>query len=101
VVFYCLPKVVRPIKITASNLRKPVMICGAKLRNKDAYCQKHGMLNERCRLHGGLSPKGSDHWNFQHGWCTKESRQRSIETTARLKFLEMAAMELGMIPKKR
>ena len=77
------------------------MICGAKLRNKNTYCQKHGMLNGRCRLHGGLSPKGVDHWNHKHGWCTKESRQRSVETTARIRLLEMVAIELGMIPKKR
>jgi len=77
------------------------MICGAKLRNKDAHCQKHGMLNGKCRLHGGLSPKGSDHWNWKNGRCTITARQRSVETTARLRFLEMVAIELGMIPKKR
>jgi len=77
------------------------MICGAKLRNKNAYCQKYGMLNGRCRLHGGLSPKGADHWNYKHGWCTKESRQRSVEATARIRFLEMVAIELGMIPRSR
>lgn len=77
------------------------MLCGAKLRGRDAQCQKHGMLNGRCRLHGGLSPKGRDHWNHKHGSCTKESRQRSVETTARIRFLEMVAIELGMIPRKR
>ena len=77
------------------------MLCGAKLRGRDARCQKHGMLNGRCRLHGGLSPKNQDHWNWKNGRCTIEARQRSVETTARLKFLELAAIELGMIPKKR
>jgi len=77
------------------------MLCGAKLRGRDAYCQKHGMLNGRCRLHGGLSPKGSDHWNFQGMGCTKEDRQRVAETNARIKFLEMVAIELGMIQKKQ
>ena len=77
------------------------MLCNAKLRGRDAHCQKHGMLNGKCSLHGGLSPKGADHWNHKHGWCSKESRQRSVETTARLRFLEMLAIELGMIPKKR
>lgn len=77
------------------------MPCGAKLRGKNTHCQKHGMLNGRCRLHGGLSPKGTDHWNYNHGRCTKESRQKSVETTARIKILEMVAIKLGMIPKKR
>ena len=77
------------------------MLCGAKLRGRDAYCQKHGMLNGRCRLHGGLSPKGSDHWNYRGRGCTKEERQKAVETNARIKFLEMVAIELGMIKKRR
>jgi hypothetical protein len=77
------------------------MPCNAKLRNKNAYCQKHGMANGRCRLHGGLSPKGSDHWNYRGRGCTKEERQKAVETTARIKFLEMVAIELGMIQKSR
>jgi hypothetical protein len=77
------------------------MLCGAKLRGRDTHCKKHGMLNGRCRLHGGLSPKGSDHWNFQSRGCTKGERQRAVETNARIKFLEMVAIELGMIQKRR
>jgi hypothetical protein len=77
------------------------MLCGAKLRGKNAHCLKHGMLNGRCRLHGGLSPKSSDHWNFQGKGCTKEERQKAVETNARIKFLEMVAIELGMIQKRR
>ena len=77
------------------------MLCGAKLRYKSTFCQKHGMANGRCRLHGGLSPKGPDHWNFQGKGCTKEERQRAVETNARIKFLEIVAIELGMIETKR
>lgn len=77
------------------------MFCGAKLRSKDENCKRHGMANGRCRLHGGLSPKGSDHWNHRHGRCTKESRQKYVDTTARVKFLEIVAIALGIIPKKR
>lgn len=76
------------------------MLCGAKLRNKETRCQKHGMANGRCRLHGGLSPKGSDHWNYQGRGCTKEERQRAVETNARINFLKMVAIELGMIPSR-
>ncbi len=77
------------------------MLCGAKLRNKSAFCQKHGMANGRCRLHGGLSPKGVDHYKYQGKGCTKEERQKAVETNARIKFLEMVAIELGMIQKRR
>lgn len=73
------------------------MKCGAKLRGKDAYCQKHGMANGKCRLHGGLSPKGSDHWNWQHGWCTKEQRQRNVQVSDELKELKFLMVQLGMI----
>ena len=77
------------------------MLCGAKLRNKSVFCQKHGMANGRCRLHGGLSHKGANHYNYQGKGCTKEERQRAVETNASIKFLEMAAIELGMIRKRR
>jgi hypothetical protein len=73
------------------------MLCGAKLRGRDAHCQKHGMLNGRCRLHGGLSPKGQDHWNFRHGWCTKEQRIRNAQTSAELKELNFLMIQLGML----
>jgi hypothetical protein len=59
------------------------------------------MINGRCRLHGGLSPKGADHYNYQGKGCTKEERQSAVETNARIKFLEMVAIELGMIQKRR
>jgi hypothetical protein len=77
------------------------MLCGAKLRGRDAHCQKHGMLNGRCRLHGGLSPKGRDHWNFQHGHCTKEYRKATVEGNTKIKLLEQLAISLGMIETKR
>ncbi len=55
------------------------------------------MLNGRCRLHGGLSPKGKDHWNHRHGRCTKEFRKNAVDESAYLKFIEKLAIELGMI----
>jgi hypothetical protein len=59
------------------------------------------MLNGKCRLHGGLSLKGSDHWNWQGKGCTKEERQRSVETNAYINLLEQLAISLGMIETKR
>jgi hypothetical protein len=76
------------------------MLCNAKTR-AGSRCQKHGMLNGRCRLHGGLSPKGRDHWNYQHGHCTKEARKSAVEGNAYLKHLEELAISLGMIESKR
>jgi hypothetical protein len=76
-------------------------MCAAKLRGRDAFCQKHGMLNGKCRLHGGLSTKGSDHWNFQGRGCTKEKRLRSVGTNAYINLLKQLAISLGMIETKR
>jgi hypothetical protein len=55
------------------------------------------MFNGRCRLHGGLSPKGQDHWNFRHGWCTKEQRIRNVQSSAELKKLNFLMIQLGML----
>ncbi len=33
--------------------------CGAKLRKKNTTCKRVAMMNGRCRIHGGLSPKGA------------------------------------------
>lgn len=42
--------------------------CGAKLRNKDAYCRNKAILvNGRCRNHGGLTPKGIASPHYKHG----------------------------------
>ena len=76
------------------------MLCEAKTRS-GSKCQKHGMLNGRCRLHGGLSPKGRDHWNYQHGQATKEYRRSTVEANSKIRLLELIAIELGMIEKAR
>ena len=72
------------------------MSCGAKTR-AGGLCKKPGMLNGRCRLHGGLSPKGRDHWNWQHGNATKEYRRATVEASSRIRILELIARQLGMI----
>jgi hypothetical protein len=73
------------------------MSCGAKTRS-GLPCKKppsYGRL--RCRLHGGASPSGEDHWNFRHGRCTNEARQRAKNTRHELKLLELLMYELEMI----
>jgi hypothetical protein len=65
-------------------------------------CQNHAVSGRsRCKFHGGMSLRGSQHWNFQGKGCTKEERQRSVEANARIRLLTAIAIDLGMIPKKR
>ena len=81
--------------------KAPKMTCGAKTRAGNP-CKKPPIQGRtRCRLHGGLSPKGADHWNFQHGRCTLESRKQTVEGNSYLKQIEELAFELGMIQRKR
>jgi hypothetical protein len=55
------------------------VICGAKTRNGTA-CRNNPITGKkRCRMHGGTSPSGKDHWNFKHGYSTKEERQKHSE----------------------
>ena len=78
------------------------MICNAKLRGRDAYCQKYALAGKmRCSLHGGRSLSGQQHWNYQGKGCTKVERQQSVETNAYINFLEQLAISLGMIEAKR
>ena len=72
------------------------MICGAKTRTS-GLCQKHGMANGRCRLHGGLSPKGRDHWNYQHGQCTMLQRAINKRAGEEIRILEFFIGKLNMV----
>lgn len=46
--------------------------CGAKLRNRNAYCRNRAvMTNGKCRNHGGLTPKGIASPNYKHGRYSK------------------------------
>lgn len=76
------------------------MYCNAKTRS-GSLCQKHSLVGKvRCRLHGGLSPSGESHWNYQHGNCTNECRRATAEAKATIKLLEQLAISLGMIEAK-
>jgi len=73
------------------------MICGATTRSGGS-CQKHAIDGRtRCRLHGGASPRGEDHWNYKHGWYTKETRLRAKKARYELKIIEQVMHRLGMI----
>lgn len=75
--------------------------CLAK-KHSDGLCQNHTINGgSRCKFHGGMSPRGKQHWNFQGKGCTKEERQRSVEANARIRLLTAMALDLGMISRKR
>jgi hypothetical protein len=75
------------------------MKCNAKTRS-GTVCQKSPLQGKgRCRLHGGMSPSGKQHWNFKHGECTIESRARHREVASKLKLLELLAHKYMLIDK--
>jgi hypothetical protein len=73
------------------------MKCNAKTRS-GGLCKKDSIIGKsRCRLHGGLSPSGKAHWNYKHGWRSKENILRAVCLNAEIKYLEELAKRLGMI----
>jgi hypothetical protein len=48
-----------------------------------------------------MSLGGEQHWNYQGKGCSKEDRMRAKESNAHIRLLELIAIQLGMIPKKR
>jgi hypothetical protein len=64
------------------------MKCNAKTRS-GTPCQKAPIRGKvRCRLHGGLSPSGENHWNYKHGQRTKQASEANIAISLELKLLE-------------
>ena len=56
----------------------PSKVCGAKTRT-GAACRNNPVTGKkRCRMHGGASLAGKEHWNYKHGyWSREEKQQRS------------------------
>ncbi len=52
------------------------IICGAKTRTGAACKNKPVVGKKRCRMHGGTSRSGKDHWNYKHGYWTKEEKKQ-------------------------
>jgi len=75
------------------------MKCNARTRSGTLCKRSPTLYKTRCKLHGGLSPSGENHWNYKHGRCTKEARERSKEVNAELRYLEALMIDLGMIDK--
>ena len=73
------------------------MKCNAKTRS-NTLCKRFSVAAKtRCRLHGGSSLSGEKHWNYKHGRCTKEAREKVKEENAELRYLESLMIQLGMI----
>ena len=75
--------------------------CLAK-KHSGGLCQNNAIKGRlRCKFHGGMSLRNEQHWNYQGKGCGKEDRARAKELNSQLRLLEMIAIELGMLPKKR
>jgi hypothetical protein len=70
--------------------------CLAK-KHSGGLCQNNAIKGrQRCKLHGGMSLRNEKHWNYQGKGCGKEDRLRLKEGNARIKLLEMIAIEYGL-----
>lgn len=75
--------------------------CLAK-KHSGGLCQNNAIKGRlRCKFHGGMSFRNEQHWNYQGKGCSKEDRARAKESNSQLRLLEMIAIELGLLPKKR
>lgn len=70
-----------------------LIACGAKTRSGTA-CRNIPMAGKkRCRMHGGASLSGKNHWNYKHGYWSKEEKQ---QRTQMMRFMKMIIMEADM-----
>jgi hypothetical protein len=53
-------------------------LCGATTR-RATPCKNPAMANGRCRMHGGLTPRGTDLPQFKHGRYSKALPDRMVE----------------------
>src|SRR5215204_6532067 len=53
-------------------------LCGATTR-RATPCKNPSMANGRCRMHGGLTPRGTDLPQFKHGRYSKSLPDRMVE----------------------
>jgi len=63
------------------------MTCGAQTRS-GAPCRNRPVAGkQRCRMHGGASLSGEQHWNYKHGFYTKKEKRARVEKTAIMRIL--------------
>lgn len=71
--------------------------CNAKTR-AGTPCARHPAVGRtRCKLHGGASLCGREHWNFKDGCQTRAARAETAAGFKRLRALMLLAKMLGMI----
>ena len=67
-------------------------------KHSGGLCQNNAIKGrERCKFHGGMSLRGEQHWNFQGKSCSKDDRLKLKEANARIKLLEMIALEYRLL----
>jgi hypothetical protein len=72
-------------------------LCGAKTRS-GTRCKKWKLIGRsKCQLHGGASPRGEQHYNWQGKGQTREMRAAAKAAAKRLRDLKKIARSLGMI----
>jgi len=76
--------------------------CHARAKSTGQQCQNPSAFGSSvCRMHGARKPasirRGKAHWNYRHGFDTQEAARNRKEAINRLKTLESACMQLGLI----
>lgn len=76
--------------------------CGAKKRGSEERCQNVGLENGRCRLHGGLTPKGDQWHRIQWGGVISSPRKLARKMDElRVRRLRLEARLAAMTPEER
>lgn len=81
----------------AAEVRAEAPKCGARRKGDGQPCQLPGLENGRCRLHGGLTPKGNDwhrpRWPNSNAPAWKlEKKLRELELRRKKRAARLAKM---------
>ena len=67
-------------------------------KHSGGLCQNNAITGrQRCKFHGGMSLRNEQHWNYQGKGCSKDDRLLTKEANARIKLLELIALEYGLL----
>jgi len=76
---------------------KTYVVCGAKTRGGTTCARRPSLGRNRCKLHGGASPRGNHHWNWQGKGQSREMRRREAAGLKRVRDLVKTAKAIGLI----
>lgn len=79
-------KIARAAITEWNALMEPAPVCGARVKKTGEPCQQPALANGRCRLHGGLTPKGDD-WHKPR-WPSKDSAKAEQKLNRKLADIE-------------